>query len=172
MDTWNGFRVVSAVEDDTKPEETPADDGSLISSLKTMLAEAYVLYHTIHGFHWNVKGEDFYEYHKLFDEIVDDIYENIDPIAENILKLGGEAPFSMSELIKLSKLKETELPSKSSHELASKFYTMNEEYIEHIKDYFKVANKEDEQGIANFIAERIDQHQKWSWFLKSSIGGE
>jgi len=171
MDTWNGFRVVGAVEDDTIDSNSIPDDSNLVSSLKTMLAEAYVLYHTIHGFHWNVKGEDFYEYHKLFDEIVDDIYEHVDPIAENILKLGGEAPFSMSELIKLSKLKETELPSKNPHELASKFYNMNEEYITHIKECFKVANKDDEQGVANFIAERIDQHQKWSWFLKASIEG-
>jgi starvation-inducible DNA-binding protein len=169
MDTWNGFRVVGAVEDDTIDSNSISDDSNLVSSLKTMLAEAYVLYHTIHGFHWNVKGEDFYEYHKLFDEIVDDIYEHIDPIAENILKLGGEAPFSMNELIKISNLKETELPSKNPHELVIKFYNMNEEYITHIKKFFKVANKDDEQGVANFIAERIDQHQKWSWFLKASI---
>ena len=94
-DNLNGFRLVGAVEDDT--QET-----NLLQSLKKMLAEAYVLYHTIHGFHWNVKGNDFYEYHKLFDEIVDDIYEHIDPIAENIIKLGGEAPFMMSQLVKIS----------------------------------------------------------------------
>jgi starvation-inducible DNA-binding protein len=169
MATWNGFRVVGAVEDDTNDVDSNTNDSDLITSLKTMLAEAYVLYHTIHGFHWNVKGSDFYEYHKLFDEIVDDIYDNIDPIAENILKLGGESPFAMSELVRLSKIDEAKLPSKSPKELASNFLNMNEQYIKNIKEVFKVANKDDEQGIANFIAERIDQHQKWSWFLKASI---
>ena len=169
-DTWNGFRFVGAVEDDTKTDENTTNDSDLVSFLKRMLAEAYVLYHTIHGFHWNVKGEDFYEYHKLFDEIVDDVYENIDPIAENILKLGSEAPFSMSDLLKLSTLSESELPGKTPHELASKFYSMNEEYIKNIKNGFNIANEDNEQGVANFIAERIDQHQKWSWFLKASIG--
>jgi len=164
MNTWEGFRVVSSVEDDTVEEAK-----GLVGSLKKMLAEAYVLYHTIHGFHWNVKGHDFYEYHKLFDEMVDDIYENIDPIAENIVKLGGVAPFEMSDLVRLSKIKETGLVGNEPKELTIKFYSMNEEYIEHIKEAFKVANKENEQGIANFIAERIDQHQKWSWFLKASI---
>jgi starvation-inducible DNA-binding protein len=176
MEEWNGFRVVGAVEDDTANKNNIADNSNnnendLVSSLKTMLAEAYVLYHTIHGFHWNVKGEDFYEYHKLFDEIVDDIYEHIDPIAENILKLGEQAPFTMSKLVALSKLKETDLPGKTPHELATKFYSMNEEYIKHIKEFFNIANKDNEQGVANFIAERIDQHQKWSWFLKASIEG-
>jgi len=160
----NGFRVVGAVEDDTK-------ENDLVQSLKNMLAEAYILYHTIHGFHWNVKGSDFYEYHKLFDEIVDDIYEHIDPIAENIVKLGSVAPFVMSQLVKMSGIQESGLVSRSPKELTAKFYIMNEEYIQHIKETFKIANNSNEQGVANFIAERIDQHQKWSWFLKASIEG-
>ena len=170
MDTWNGFRVVGAVEDDTISDDSITDD-SLVSGLKKMLAEAYVLYHTIHGFHWNVEGTDFYEYHKLFDEIVDDIYDHIDPIAENIKKLGEKAPFAMGQLVKMSGIEETDLTSIDPKELAKKFYDMNKKYIDHIKNIFKVANDENEQGIANFIAERIDAHQKWSWFLKASTEG-
>ena len=168
MDNWLGFRVVGAVEDDTKPSDNVSDN-DLVTSLKRMLAEAYVLYHTIHGFHWNVTGSDFYEYHKFFDEIVDDIYENIDPIAENIRKLDAKTPFVMSNLVNLSKIKESDLDSTDALTLVKKFYDMNEEYIGHIKDVFKIANSANEQGIANFIAERIDMHQKWSWFLKASL---
>jgi starvation-inducible DNA-binding protein len=167
-DSLFGFRVFGAVEDDTKPE-SKAGESDLVTALKKMLAEAYVLYHTIHGFHWNVTGSDFYEYHKLFDEIVDDIYENIDPIAENIRKLNADTPFTMSELVKLSDIDESGLSSKNALELTKKFYEINEEYIGHIKNTFKVANSANEQGIANFIAERIGMHQKWSWFLKASL---
>jgi starvation-inducible DNA-binding protein len=163
METWNGFRVVGAVEDDTITK-----DNDLVSALKSMLAEAYVLYHTIHGFHWNVVGNDFYQYHKFFDEIVDDIYENIDPIAENIRKLGAKTPFIMSELAGLSKIKEVGLDGNDPQTLAKQFLDMNNQYIDHIKNVFNIANKDNEQGIANFVAERIDQHQKWSWFLKAS----
>ena len=162
----NGFRVVGAIED-----YNTDNSGTLVTTLQQMLAEAYVLYHTIHGFHWNVKGGDFYEYHKLYDEIVDDIYEHIDPIAENIIKLDGEAPFVMTQLAKMSTIEETGLISKNHVELTKKFYEMNEEYIKNIKEAFKIANQSNEQGVANFIAERIDQHQKWSWFLKASIEG-
>jgi len=171
MEEWNGFRVVGAVEDDTTSNNTideNSNESDLVSSLKTMLAEAYVLYHTIHGFHWNVTGRDFYEYHKFFDEIVDDIYENIDPIAENIRKLDAKAPFVMSQLAGLSRIKEVGFVDDDSQKLANQFLDMNNEYIDHIKKVFDLANKENEQGIANFVAERIDQHQKWSWFLKAS----
>jgi len=147
-----------------------ATDSDLMSALKKTLANAYVLYHTIHGFHWNLKGNDFYEYHKFFDEIVSDIYEHIDPIAENIVKLGGDAPFVMTELVKDANIKETDLISKDPIELARKFQGMNSQMVTELKDTFKIANSANEQGVANFIAERIDQHQKWDWFLKASLG--
>jgi len=164
MEEWNGFRLLK------EAIAVKAEAPSLAETLKKTLAEAYVLYHTIHGFHWNLKGEDFYEYHKLFDEMVSDIYENLDPIAENIVKLGEVAPFVMSDLVRMSSIKEVELFSTDTKELSRKFLEMNEEYLVNLKSTFIMANKDNEQGIANFIAERIDQHQKWSWFLRASLG--
>jgi starvation-inducible DNA-binding protein len=166
MSDWNGFRVVAAEEVST-PEESPT---SLVDTLRVTLSEAYVLYHTIHGFHWNLKGSDFWEYHKFFDEIVDDIYEHIDPIAENIVKLGGVAPFKMSELVSLSSIDESGLDSVDPLVLTRKFIDMNSKYLENLKSAFIIANNANEQGVANFIAERIDMHQKWNWFLKASLG--
>jgi len=166
MSDWNGFRVVAAEEVST-PEESPT---SLVDTLRVTLSEAYVLYHTIHGFHWNLKGSDFWEYHKFFDEIVDDIYEHIDPIAENIVKLGGVAPFKMSELVSLSSIDESGLDSVDPLVLTRKFINMNSKYLENLKSAFIIANNANEQGVANFIAERIDMHQKWNWFLKASLG--
>jgi len=167
MSEWNGFRLLAS----QKPvEEAQPESGELGPALKKTLAEAYVLYHTIHGFHWNIKGGDFYEYHKLFDEIVSDIYDHIDPIAENIVKLGEVAPFVMTELVSMSGIEEVGLFSTDPLVLTRKFIEMNTKYLENIKSVFIIANKENEQGIANFIAERIDQHQKWNWFLKASLG--
>jgi len=164
MTELNKFRTF------TKEAIIAKTDKDLMTALRKTLADAYVLYHTIHGFHWNLKGNDFYEYHKFFDEIVSDIYEHIDPIAENIVKLGGEAPFVMTELVKDANIQETGLVSKDPIELARKFQGMNSQMVTELKDTFKIANSANEQGVANFIAERIDQHQKWDWFLKASLG--
>jgi len=160
MSELNSFRTFTSAN----------KESALVIALKKMEAEAYVLYHTIHGFHWNIKGSDFYEYHKFFDEVVDDIYEHIDPIAENIVKLGDVAPFKMSELVKLSSIKEVDLVSTDTLEVSRKFLEMNTQYIENIKQSFTTATQANEQGVANFIAERIDQHEKWNWFLKASLG--
>jgi DNA-binding ferritin-like protein len=76
----------------------------------------------------------------------------------------------MSELVKLSRISEVGLFSRDPLELAKKFKEINQEYLINLKSTFIIADKGNEQGIANFIAERIDQHQKWDWFLKASLG--
>ena len=162
MEALNGFRFVGAVEDDTK-------EIGLVKQLQILLADVSVFYHTVHEFHWNVEGKDFYEYHKLFDEIVSDTYESIDPIAENIRKLGSKTKYKMSDLLSIANIKESKGISDTTEALTKELFVLNSTVIETLKKTFNVANKENEQGVANFIAERIDMHQKWAWFLKSSI---
>ena len=75
----------------------------------------------------------------------------------------------MSEMHKLTTLKEFEGTPTSTKQLTSHLIDVNSKFIETLKSTFNKANFDNEQGIANFLAERIDQHQKWNWFLKSSV---
>jgi DNA-binding ferritin-like protein len=45
----------------------------------------------------------------------------------------------------------------------------NNKIVNDLKDGFEMANSLNEQGLANFFAERIDQHQFWSWQLSASL---
>lgn len=161
------FRFIGSVEDDTQPEPQEKD---LSGQLQTLLANVSVFYHATHEYHWNVTGNDFYQYHKFFDEIVSDVYESIDPIAENIRKLGKQPVYNMHDLVDHATIKPTTVDSTESISYAKELSKLNSSLIEFIKATFDMANKDNEQGIANFLAERIDQHQKWQWFLDSSIG--
>jgi starvation-inducible DNA-binding protein len=165
-DSWNGFRVVGSVEDNAPGKET--GQSPLIKQLQTLLADVALFYHTVHEFHWNVTGPSFYEYHKLFDEIVSDTYDSIDPIAENIRKLGGYTRYRMSDLVRISDLSEVDEETGNAKALTKHLVELNSKLINTLMTTFNTANKSNQQGIANFIAERIDMHQKWNWFLKSS----
>jgi starvation-inducible DNA-binding protein len=59
--------------------------------LNQSLATAIDLKTQIKYAHWNVKGENFYQLHLLFDEIASEVEEFIDAIAERITTLGEEA---------------------------------------------------------------------------------
>jgi hypothetical protein len=52
--------------------------------------------------------------------------------------------------------------------MANDLASANDMVLESLNKAFAAANEDNQQGIANFIAERIDSHQKWRWQLKSS----
>lgn len=141
---------------------------ALVNALNETLANAVVLYFSAHRAHWNVTGPDFSEYHGLFGEIYDDVYGSIDPLAENIRKLRA-FPINLGEMISLASISD-DTKMNDARELASDLMMKNAGMVELLKDVFDVANEVNEQGIANFLAERIDMHQKWDWQLRSSLG--
>jgi DNA-binding ferritin-like protein len=53
--------------------------------------------------------------------------------------------------------------------MVAELHADNQKMIELLKEVFKVAEEADEQGIANFIAERLDAHGKHGWFLRSIL---
>ena len=53
--------------------------------------------------------------------------------------------------------------------MAKSLLTANESLLKSLKKAFDESQKKDEQGIMNFLADRIDNHQKWSWQLRASI---
>lgn len=140
----------------------------LCQCLKVLLADAFTMYLTAHGYHWNVEGPDFAQYHGLFSDIYEDVYGSIDPIAENIRKLDDYAPFTMSKFISLRTVENKEVAT-NPKAMAKALLDMNTKVIATINKAFKCAISCDEQGIANFLSERDDMHKKWAWQLRASV---
>jgi DNA-binding ferritin-like protein len=143
-----------------------------IDGMQQLLADVIGFYHRVHGYHWNVTGEDFAQYHELFGEIYGDVYGSIDPIAENIRKLGDYPIISLEEYAEMSSFSSTGLAGGTPRALAADLYLANQELIEELKVMFSMLEAANEQGVCNFLAERIDAHQKWAWQLSSSISGK
>jgi len=140
----------------------------LAETLKGLVADLVTLKFRAHGYHWNVEGRDFTQYHDLFGSIYSDIDDSIDPMAENVRKLQDYVPYKLSRFVELSVLDDTNITSSASN-MASDLLQANEIVIGQLMDAFDQANEENQQGVANFIAERIDAHQKWSWQLRASL---
>jgi len=151
--------------------QTRADKAPLVGALYNLLGEATAFYLKAHGAHWNVVGEEFAQYHKLFGKIYEDVHESLDPIAESLRKLNSAAPFELKDLAQMT----NEAPQAEGYQaeaLASNLYAANESLLENIMVAFKAATDANQQGIANFLAERQDMHQKWSWQLRASLAEE
>ena len=63
----------------------------VIKVLNQHLADSFDLLSQVKQAHWNVKGSDFWQLHKLFDEVAEQAEEWVDEIAERVTALGGYA---------------------------------------------------------------------------------
>ena len=141
----------------------------LAESLKTLLATEYAFVIKAQFFHWNVEGPDFAELHGFFGDIYNEVYDNsIDRTAEYIRTLDDYTPGSFERFMELSQLPgQTKVPR--ARLMIEELLKDNGLMIDLLNTCFADAEAENQQGIANFIAERIDAHGKHGWMLRSFL---
>lgn len=167
--TARALSMMTSEEDDVADTNNIPD---LNEELTELLADVVSFYFRAHGAHWNVKGADFSEYHKLFLKIYEDVYESIDPIAENLRKLGSVAPFTLPSFLALRTIEDASTTLQDPIALAQDLLAANDIILDELSDAFDCATNYNQQGVANFLAGRIDQHQFWKWQLTASLGLE
>jgi starvation-inducible DNA-binding protein len=141
----------------------------LADSLKTLLATEYAFSIKAQLFHWNVEGPDFAQLHEFFGNLYEEVYGNsIDKTAEYIRTLDEYAPGSFERFNELSQIQgQTKIPR--ARLMIEELLADNTTLINLLNDCFAVAEQENNQGIANFIAERLDAQAKHGWMLKSFL---
>lgn len=77
----------------------------IVGILNTTLASVLDLYAQLKQAHWNVKGPEFISLHLLFDKIAEEVEEQADIIAEQIMTLGGTALGTIQEIAKSTELR-------------------------------------------------------------------
>ena len=140
----------------------------LTTAIKVLLANATVMYYKAHQFHWNIEGAEFTQYHEFFGDLYTDVYNSVDPIAELLRKLDDYAPVSLDELFKFKTLKEETTRVEKLADIFTSLIAANQEVLDSLNKVFTIANTNKQQGVCNFIADRIDTHQKHAWFLRAS----
>lgn len=142
----------------------------LASKLAHLLADTVTAKFILHGYHWNVLGPDFGEFHEFFNMLYEDVDGSIDDLAENILKVGFPAPYLLSDYCELSCIKEDRLDGSSTQFLLQSAKRVNDTMLHCLFETFAEAEKCNEQGLMDFLATRIDQHKKWNWQIKAFLG--
>jgi starvation-inducible DNA-binding protein len=152
------------------PINKDAKHEALAGALAEVLADAVVLSKVVQGFHWNVKGSDFSEYHAFFAGIYEDIEDSIDPTAENILKLGFDAPYLLEDFLALTSVKAVRVSSAAPEVMLMDLAGHLVQIIACNLRAFSIANDCNEQGIADFLASRDDVLKKHMWQVAASLG--
>jgi starvation-inducible DNA-binding protein len=139
---------------------------TMIDLMKKTLADTFVMYLKTHSFHWNVEGPNFPQYHKFFGKLYKELHGAVDPIAEEIRALNSYAPGSLTRYLELAEVQDQQnilAPVAMCFELLKD----NEVVLADLNVAFELASELKLQGLADFLAGRIDTHNKHAWMLRS-----
>ena len=138
-----------------------------ISILSSILANEMTLYIKLRKFHWNVSGESFMEFHKLFEGQYTQLEASIDEIAERISKLGGKTIGTMKEFSDLSIIKESPNHYPSQKEMVKELLEDHETVIIQLrKDVDISAEENKDAGTADFLTGLMEAHETMAWTLR------
>lgn len=141
-------------------------DPKLIAALQELLADTVALRFKAQGYHWNVEGDDFPQWHDKFGDIYEDMDGAIDSFAEWIRMVDPTSfpKISLADYASLSCVKFPEIgtdPVMMASDLAMCLQNVMAEIV-NLADYTTMIKQ---YGLANFLGDRQTAHQKWIWQL-------
>ena len=138
----------------------------LVETLKTTLADTFVLYFKAHSYHWNIEGSDFAQYHDFIGDFYAEVFASVDSIAELIRTMDAYAPTSLARLQALTQMDEEEnIPS--AREMLTRLRQDNDKYLAQLVKTYNEAETASEFGVSNHIQDRIQAHEKHAWMLRA-----
>ena len=144
----------------------------LADDLKILLATQYAFVIKAQFFHWNVEGPDFAQLHRFFGKIYEEVYRNaIDQTAELIRILDDYTPGSFERFGELS-LISGQIKVPRARLMIQELLADSQTMIDLLNETFASAESENQQGIMDFLASRIDAMGKHRWMLRSFLKEE
>ena len=140
----------------------------LAKLLNDLLANYSVFYQNTRGYHWNIKGEKFFELHLKFEELYNDLFIKIDEIAERILTLGYKPEYKFSKYLKVSKIIESNKVSNGNVSVqeildAIAIILAKERII------LNVSGDIDDEGTNALMSDYIREQEKLVWMYSAFL---
>lgn len=141
----------------------------LADRLNGLLANYQIFYMNVRGYHWNVKGDQFFELHTKFEEYYTDLLTKVDEVAERILTLGYQPVHAYSDYVELSSIREAK-NVQDGKECVRGIVKGYQTLIELQRELLSVASDADDEGTASLASDYIREQEKTVWMLSAYLG--
>ncbi|SMF30411.1 starvation-inducible DNA-binding protein [Paenibacillus barengoltzii] len=154
-----------------KSEATPAKNtkkSSLEQLLNEQVANLNVLYVKLHNYHWYVKGTNFFRLHAKFEELYNEVTEQMDAIAERMLVLKWNPAASLKEYLDLATIQEAtgkEEPQAMVQHVLEDLATLTEAYNEGIG----LADQAEDNVTSDLLTGYLGKWEKQMWMLRAYL---
>ncbi len=143
---------------------------ALVDGLNGLLADHLALYLKTKNFHWHVQGRDFRDLHLLFDEQAQEIFGNVDIIAERVRKIKGMTLTSIGSVAAKTKVADEDDTSLDAMTMVEKLRDDNATLVSTLKELKDLAGKAGDNATDGLIDDWTDQAEERVWFLSSILG--
>lgn len=138
-----------------------------LEQLKIVFASEFSFYLKAHYYHWNVEGPDFPGLHDMFGDIYEEVHASIDVFAEHIRSVKGYTPGSLSRFSMLTEVDDaTGVPR--AEDMVVDLLNESNKMAELFKITFRMSEEQEEYGLSDFLAGRMEAHRKHSWMLRAT----
>ena len=144
-------------------------NNQLIAELNQLLSDTHIYYQNTRGFHWNIKGSNFFQLHAKFEELYTEALTNIDEIAERILTIGGSPSHTLETYLEQSNIKSVKDESNDRK--------IVETIVQNIKQLIDQENKVKEAASAagdseteDMMIALVNSQEKTNWMFASWLG--
>ena len=140
----------------------------LSKKLNELLANYSIFYQNTRGYHWNIKGEKFFELHLKFEELYNDLLLKIDEVAERILTLGHTPKHNYTDYRTTSKIKESVQVSdgiKAVEDILASFQTI----IILQRELLTISSDADDEGPNALMSDYVREQEKLVWMYSSFL---
>ena len=140
----------------------------LASKLNALLANYQIFYINTRGFHWNIKGDKFFELHLKFEELYTDLQLKNDELAERVLTLGETPMHSYSDYLKNSSIREVQNVSdgkKAVGEILHSFGVL----LPLQREILSLSAEAEDEGTNALMSDYIRQQEKLVWMYSSFL---
>jgi starvation-inducible DNA-binding protein len=145
-----------------------AKSETLAKKLNILLANYQLLYINSRGFHWNIKGDNFFELHLKFEEIYNNLQLKIDEIAERILTLGHTPLHSYSDYLKSATVKEITNSNNGKQSLAEVVNGLSL-LISLQRELLDLSADANDEGTNALMSDYVREQEKMIWMYSAYL---
>lgn len=139
----------------------------LADKLNELLATYQVFYTNVRGYHWNIKGVNFFALHAKFEEIYTNLVARVDEVAERILTLGYTPNNAYSQYLKISRIKE-DIAVREAQECLSGTLQGLKTLLDQQREILAFANNANDEGTASQMSDYIKEQEKLVWMFQAA----
>ena len=140
----------------------------LAEQLNSLLANYQMFYINARGYHWNIKGDKFFELHLKFEELYNSLQMKVDDIAERILTLGYTPMHSYNAYLKEAEIKETLNVSdgkKAVKHILDSYATI----LPLQREILNISAEANDEGTNALMSTYIQEQEKLVWMYSSYL---